>query len=89
MARPNIRGINPAKRPGPRKNALMVPCPACGAKKGESCHRPKGGVHKSRKKAAVQNYGKTASAIKGDILERSTSVRTVSGGAFESSRRKH
>ena len=64
---------------------MMVRCPVCGAKVGEKCHRPSG-------KVMPHVHGRRANRIvaRGRRREvRMPRARIISGGGFETNRRRH
>jgi hypothetical protein len=64
---------------------MMVRCPVCGAKVGEKCHRPSGNV-------MPHVHGRRANRIvaRGRRREvRMPRARIISGGGFETNRRRH
>jgi hypothetical protein len=78
-------GAAPRARPRPRPSKpgpLKRKCPRCGARPGVYCDTPSG-FHPERKPASAQGKAKKKTKTK------SRSVWTVSGGGFETNRRKH
>jgi hypothetical protein len=69
---------SPPRQKRSPKDALSRRCPRCGARAGVRCDTPSG-MHKERKQAPPKKKSKA----------KSRSVWTVSGGGFETNRRRH
>lgn len=63
-----------------------IRCPTCGAPSGEICETPSG---KLRDYPHASRVAKLSAEPKKRAAPKSRSVHTVSGGGFETNRRKH